>query len=278
VNTQLAIVEDLVVEARGDLRPDVVRLGSQWAQFAAWLHANTGRLVEAQRLYGRALEWATEVDDADMIGTALNMQGHAAWLGGKVGPMVGLSQAAQRDTRASAGVLALAAQQEARGRALTGDSETTDRKLDEAAILAGEAAERPGDEPPWIYFYSPGYLTMQRGLAYRFLGRDAEAGGDQESARRWYGRATELFEAGLSAMPAEVRNAEWVGSYLYQLAATHAAAGDVVEACARAREAAVIARQTTSSRLDGDLRRLAARLSERWPNHPAVTEVLDVLR
>ena len=41
--------------------------------------------------------------------------------------MVGLSQAAQRDRRASAGVRALAAQQEARGRALTGEDEATRR-------------------------------------------------------------------------------------------------------------------------------------------------------
>lgn len=275
---QLAVIEDLVTEARGDLRPDVVRIGSQWAQFAAWLHANTGQLDDAQRLYGRALEWATEVDDAHMVGTALNMQGHAAWLGGKIGPMIGLSQAAQRDTRASPGVLALAAQQEARGRALTGDAETTGRKLDQAAELLVTAAEHAEDEPPWIYFYGSGFLTLQRGLAYRFLGRSAAAEGDQDTARRWYARAVEMFEAGLGAMPASIRNAEFVGSYLYQLAATHAAAGDVVQASVRAREAAVIARQTASSRLGGDLSRLAARLRARWPNHPAVAEVLDALR
>jgi transcriptional regulator with XRE-family HTH domain len=274
---QLAVVQNLVTEARGDLRPDVVRIGSQWAQFAAWLHANTGQLDDAQLLYGRALDWATEVDDAHMIGTALNMQGHTAWLGGKIGPMIGLSQAAQRDTGASPGVLALAAQQEARGRALTGDAETTCRKLDEAAELLATAAEHTDDEPPWIYFYGPGFLTVQRGLAYRFLGRSVEAEGDQEAAR-WYARAIEMFEAGLAAMPANIRNAEFVGSYLYQLAATDAAAGDVAQASERAREAAVIARQTSSSRLDGDLGRLAARLHARWPNHPAVAEVLDALR
>jgi hypothetical protein len=86
-----------------------------------------------------------------------------------------------------------------------------------------------------------------------------------------------MFASVLSAMSADVRSAEWVGTYLHQLAGTHAAAGDAVQASARAREAAIIARQTASSRLDADLKRLVQRLTARWPGHPAVDEVLDAL-
>jgi transcriptional regulator with XRE-family HTH domain len=42
LRAQLAVVRDLVVEARGAVRPSVVALGSQYAQFTAWIHTSIG--------------------------------------------------------------------------------------------------------------------------------------------------------------------------------------------------------------------------------------------
>jgi len=264
---QLAIVKDLVTDARGDLRPKVVDIGSQWAQFAGWLHANTGHPDEANRLYGLALEWAAETDSPNMLATALNMQGHVAWLGGKVGPMVGLSRAAQRDTRISPGVRALAVQQEARAMALSGEAVISDldRKFDEATALVTQAAEKPKEEPPWIYFFSSDYLIMQRGLAYRLLGH--------------YEGASELLSEGLAAIPSEMRKSEWIAShYLLQLAATHAKAGDIHQACELIKEANLVATQTGSTRLRKDLAGLGTRMAAKWPDNPEVLELTELLR
>jgi transcriptional regulator with XRE-family HTH domain len=222
VLAQLATVEDLVTEARGPVRAPLVDVAAQWAQFAGWLHAASGQGKRARGWYGRALEWATEVDDPDMIATALNLRGHLAWLAGQPGPVIGLSAAAGR-LPARPGVRALAAQQQARGHALVGEAADVDRMLDLAAELAAAAAERPGEEPPWIYFYNGGYLAMQRGLAYRLLGRRD--------------RAIEELRAGLASMPAEVRRSEWVTRYVLELARAHEEAGDHDEA-ARLREEA----------------------------------------
>jgi hypothetical protein len=63
---------------RGDLRADVLDIGSRWAQFTGWLHESTGQLGEANRLYDLAPEWALEADNPNMIATALSMQGHTA--------------------------------------------------------------------------------------------------------------------------------------------------------------------------------------------------------
>jgi hypothetical protein len=162
VKAQLAVVGDLVTEARGDVRANVLDIGSQWAQFAGWLQANNRQFGEANRLYGLALEWALEADKPNMIATALSMQGHVAWLAGQASPMIGLSRAAQRDDRASPGVRALAIQQEARGIALSGEAGIADidRKFDHAEELVAQAAEEPENEPPWIYFFSPDYLRV----------------------------------------------------------------------------------------------------------------------
>jgi tetratricopeptide (TPR) repeat protein len=113
--------------------------------------------------------------------------------------MLGLSQAAQRDKRLAPGIRALAAQQEARALALNGELDPCERKLDEAMELAVRASEYPDDEPPWVYFYSPEYFTMQRGRAYLYLGL--------------HEKAADLLEAGLTAMPQELRDAEWAQPY-----------------------------------------------------------------
>jgi tetratricopeptide (TPR) repeat protein len=264
VTAQLAVVSDLAGEARAPLRGDVLSVAGQYAQFAGWLNANTGRLADAGKWYDRALEWAAESGDANMAATALNMKGHVAWLAGKVGPIIGLSQAAQNGRAISAGVRALAVQQEARGHALAGDGDQAGRKLDAAASLTEHAAAHGEDEPPWIYFFSPGYLALQRGLAYVFLGR--------------YARAIDLLSAGLADMPAEVRHSEWVGGYLVRLAAAHAHAGDVDHVCSVAAEVLLIVSQTGSSRLRAQLSRLQARLAARWPDVLAVAELGDRLR
>lgn len=196
---QLTLVEGLIIETSGSLRPEVVSIGSQYAQFAAWLHASTGNATAARQYYDRATEWALEADDANMVSTALSMKGHLAYRLGQLGPMLSLSQAAQRDKRLAPGIRALAVQQEARALALNGELEPCERKLDEAMELAGLANERPDDEPPWVYFYSPGYFTMQRGRAYLYLDMND--------------KAAELLDAGLAAMPLELRAAEWAQSY-----------------------------------------------------------------
>ena len=262
VVAQLAVVGDLAAEARAPLRSEVLDIAGQYAQFAGWLNANAGRVSEAGGWYDRALGWAAESGDANMTATALNMKGHLAWLAGMAGPMIGLSQAAQDGTAISAGVRALAAQQEARGHALAGDGADADRKLDEAASLIGHAAAYPEDEPPWIYFYSPDYLELQRGLAYLYLGR--------------FTQAVESLCAGLAEMPTEVRQSDWIAWYLVRLAAAYAHAGDPERACSVAAQAAHIASQTGSSRLRAQLSRLQAQLAVRWPGLPALGELLDL--
>jgi transcriptional regulator with XRE-family HTH domain len=264
VTAQLAVVGNLAGEARAPLRGDVLGVAGQYAQFAGWLNANTRRLADAGGWYDRALEWAAESGDVNMTATALNMKGYLAWLDGKVGPMIGLSQAAQRGQGISAGVRALAVQQEARGHALAGDGDDADRKLDEAASLVESAAGHAEDEPPWIYFYSADYLALQRGLAYLFLGR--------------YAQAIELLSDGLAEMPPEVRQSEWIAWYLVRLAAAYAHAGDAEQACSVALQAVLVASQTGSSRLRAQLCRLRAQLAARWPGLAVVAELGERLR
>jgi tetratricopeptide (TPR) repeat protein len=202
---QLTLFEHLAVEAWGPLRQRVALLDSQYAQFAAWLHSSADQPNKAHVYYDRATEWGLEVDDPNMVATALSMKGYLAYRLNQLGPMLGLSEAAGRHKRASPGVRSLAAQQEARAHALLGNGDSCDRKLDTATMLADRAAARPDREPPWVYFFSPDYLLLQRGRAYRYLGR--------------YQQAEELLSTGLGALPPEIRNAEWALTYEQDLEA-----------------------------------------------------------
>jgi tetratricopeptide (TPR) repeat protein len=238
-------------------------IAGQYAQFAGWRNVRAGRLADAHACYDRALGWAAESGDADMTATTLSLKGYAAWLAAKAGPMIGLSQAAQSGQAISAGVRATAVQLEARGLALLGDGDNADRKLDEAASLVTHTAGFSGDEPPWAYCCVPAYLALQRGLAYLYLGR--------------YAHAVEPLSAGLTEMPPEVGQPEWITWYLVRLAGAHALAGDPEQACSVAGRAALIASQTGSSRLHAQVGRLQAQLSARWPDLPAVAELAELM-
>jgi plasmid maintenance system antidote protein VapI len=261
VTAQLSVVGHLTREARAPLRGEVLGIAVQYAQFAGWLNANAGRLAAANAWYDRALGWAAESGDADMTATTLNLKSHAAWFGGKAGPMIGLSQAAQRGASTSAKVRGLAVELEARGHALAGEGNNAHRKLDEAASLMGNAAGDPEDGPPWTYSYSPAYLALQRGLAHFYLDRNT--------------RAVEWLSAGLAETPPQTSQSQWIAWYRVRLAAAHAHAGDPDQACSVAAQAALIARQTGSPRLHAQLDRLLAQLSARWPALPVVADLAE---
>ncbi|MEU4560243.1 helix-turn-helix transcriptional regulator [Actinoplanes sp. NPDC023936] len=250
----LRLVEQLADEARGDLRPAVVDLAGQWSQFAGWLRAAVGQPGQARDWYRRALEYAEEVDGTstlptgrELIATALSMRGHLAWSARKPGPTIGMSAAAAEKSRAP-GIQAMALQQKARGHALAGEASEVDPLLDAAEILMAAARERPEEAPPWIYFYTPGYLQMQRGLAYRLLGR--------------VGAAADALTAGLKAAGREVADAEFVAVYKLALAETQLDAGNPDVARRYLDEARATATATGSAGLAGEVARIEARLPD----------------
>lgn len=221
VTAQLVTVERLVTEARGPARPLVLRCAQQWAQFGGWLHLSAGRRDVARHWFATAMEWATETADADMIATVLSFRGHAAWLAGQVGPTIGLSAAARRNAGVFAGQLAYDAQQEARGHAMAGDRQAAERLCGQAMELADSERASLEHAPPWQYYRSPSFFELERGLVYRYLGRDDPRGNE---------RAIDLFRSGLDGLPEIMRGSEWCGEYLYHLALAHLQAGDRTEA------------------------------------------------
>lgn len=260
VMAQLAAIGVLVAEARGSVRPPLVDVAAQWAQFAGWLHASVRRDTVAIQLHDQAIGWATEVDNASLISEVISMKGHVAWLCGQPGPVIGLSQAAQRDPRAFPGQHAISAAQEARGYAMIGDADAAERKLDDAMTLAQAADKRRDESPPWLYYHSAAFFELQRGIVLGYFA----------ATPRYRDLALSALEAGYSGLPADEQASEWGAAYLVHMASVHEHAGDADQATARALTAAQVVRQTGSPRLRGMLVPQHRRMSGRWPDHSGV--------
>ncbi len=202
----LRVVSGMVADARGPLRPHILEVAGQWAQFAGWLQIATGAYQGGARCLDRTADWAQERDDPDMASTVLNLRGYIAWKRRRIDIMAALSEAAGRDPRTHPALLAMACQQQARAHAILGDGYATDRLLDRAVEHTQTRAEAP--MPPWVYFYGLDYLTLQRGRAYRLLGRHAAA--------------ADLLTAGLAALPPDMRYADWAMAYQADLEAVTA--------------------------------------------------------
>ncbi|MFK3980336.1 multiprotein-bridging factor 1 family protein [Micromonospora sp. NPDC050397] len=249
VREQLGLVLMLVGDSRDDVRPRLVNTASQWAQFAGWLHAAVDDRAGARTWFDRALEWATEVDNRDMIATILSFKGYLAEGTGELGSMVGLSQAAQRDPSVYAGQRAYSAGQEARALAMVGgDPGAVLSKVSEAEELAHRQGER--EAPPWIYFYTDDFFRLQRGIVYRCLG----------ATRPQYNEpAVELLTEGVAGLSAESQSTDWGGTYLCDLAIAQGQSGDLAsarDALTRARAIGTAMRsQRLLDRVDGAVHR-----------------------
>ena len=262
VMAQLAVVEELAADARGPVRLAVVDIAMQWCQFAAWLHTSARGFPAASALWRQTLELAAEAGDATMTATVLHNRAYMAYLASKPGPMIGLAAAAQRDRRANASERALGAALEARGHAMTGDADATERTLAAALGMAGQ--RQPAR---WSYWATPQYVDCERGVALGYLAH----------IDRYRDQAIDALTAGYQSLGADLSGSEWGALYLLHRATVHGRGGDVDEACADAMQAAPVARQTKSASLTGMLAQLHAGLSARYPDDPRVAELADAL-
>ncbi len=245
VLAQIEVTGGLARDARSPVRRELLEVGSHYRQFAAWMAQDAMDTAGAQRHYDAAMEAAQEIGDADMITSVLSLKSHLAWSVGNAARAVGLAEAGQRTPgRVSDAVLGLIAQQEARGHALDGDDDATERALDRSTALTHAAAEHPEDAPPWVYFAGPDRLAYQRGVAYVELGR--------------HGEAAPLLAAALNALDGGYDRAQ--ARYAAVLALALAGAGEADAAVVHAKHSAELAAATGSALAARELRRVRAAL------------------
>ncbi|MEV6603504.1 helix-turn-helix transcriptional regulator [Kutzneria sp. NPDC051319] len=246
-------------EVKPDVRRELLRLGAEGAEFAGWLYRDVRDPVLATFWRDRATEWAQVSGDLAMQGYVLLKKAQAAYDERDGAAMLSLAEAAQSSTwHLPPRVRADAAQQEARGYAMTGgDDDLVQRKLDEAHELLANAGD---DGHALGAHYNQDLLTMQTALCH------TEAGQPR--------RAAELYQEWLSAKSFSPRD---YGYFLSHMASSLALAGEPDAASATGLKSVALARKTKSTRTIEELNGVVARL-DRWRGRTAVRDLREALR
>jgi hypothetical protein len=267
IHAPRGLAASLLADAPSPIRDRLGSLTGELHQYLGWLLAETGHLEQARVELDAALALGVEFDDPDLTSLALSFKGHLAWMVGNPHGVIALSGAARRDTRVFLAQHAFNAHQEARGWAMAGERGEVDRALAHADTLAERALSRQADTPPNLYWYSPGFFTLQRGLTWHTLA-------DTRIAAR---AATELTN-GLHELPAAERDSEWAAIFTVAAAEALTTAGEAECAIAQARQAVAVCRATRSTRLARALRRAHTHMQDTWPTHATIRELGEEIR
>ncbi|MFC1406134.1 MULTISPECIES: helix-turn-helix domain-containing protein [Streptacidiphilus] len=252
----LGAIESHARQVKPQVRRDLLRVGAQAAEFAGWLYRDVGVPSMAAYWRDRATEWAQEASDFVMQGYVLLKKSQSAWDDRDGLRMLTLAQAAQEGPwQLPVKVRAEAAQQEARGHAMTGgDLAMVERKLDEAHQLLADAPSGDDSGQELGALYSSALLAMQTAICYCEAGQGA--------------KAAELYQSHLSAGVFSRRD---YGYFLSLRAGALAQAGEPEEAARLSMEALPVATATNSTRTTGELLRVADMLRP-WADVAAVLE------
>ncbi|MGH3770297.1 MAG: helix-turn-helix domain-containing protein [Pseudonocardiaceae bacterium] len=262
-----ALALRLLTDARPPIRDRVGALAGELHQYLGWLLAETGHTEQARAELDAALALGVEIDDPDLTSLALSFKGHLAWMLDDPHGVITCSRAARRDQRVFIAQHAYNTYQEARGWAMAGEPTQVDRTLIHADELAERAVARRGDAPPHMYWYGPGFFTLQRGLTWHTL-RDAHVAE----------RAAAELTNGLDQLPDAERHSEWAAIFTVAAAEALTTAGDAERAIDRARQALAVCRTTRSTRLAHALQRAHTQMRDTWPTHAAVRGLGDEVR
>jgi transcriptional regulator with XRE-family HTH domain len=222
----LDLIGQLLRDATGRDRAELLGVGARWAEFASWLYQDAGQPQAATGWADRAMTWATEAGDEVMVAYTLTRQADQAADRRDAAAAVGLAQAALRRP-IPARVRAVAFQQQAHGHAIAGEEAATFRALDHALEEAATGDEGPGR------YCTPGYVEMQRAACWLRFGHVDQAIG--------------AFERELARLPAVHRRDR--GRYLARLSSAYASVGSHTQASNAAAEARDVARATGSKRI-----------------------------
>lgn len=249
----VAAIECHARQTKANVRRDLLALGAQAAEFVGWLYRDARQPRLAGHWRDRATEWAQETDDRPMQGYILLKKSQAAWDERNGLRMLTLARAAHDGPwQLPPLVQAEVAQQEARGLAMTGESNVAvDAKLNEAwEIFAG--AEATAGELGCHYDRT--LLTMQTAICYCEAGRSRQA--------------VDLYREHLDDEQISRRDR---GYFLSLMASALAHAAEPEGAAAAGHEALSVAGDTHSLRTIHELKFVCSLLKP-WRTHSAVRD------
>lgn len=254
----LNIIDRLARDATAEDQRELLRIGSEGAEFAGWLCRDRRQREDSLYWHDRAMEWAQAAGDSTMQGYILLKKAQVAYDERDPRRMLILTRAVRNSPWSLPQRLrAEAAQQEARAEAMLGASaDQVNRNLDVAWKLLDGAG--PAESPLGAHFNAT-LLNMQTAICY------TEAGEPR--------RSVELYEKTLKETHFSRRD---YGFFLSLMANSLALSGEPDQAAKTALVSARRAAETNSRRTKEELRRVVGVLKP-WHNRPDVQELREAL-
>ncbi|MFI0796935.1 multiprotein-bridging factor 1 family protein [Micromonospora rubida] len=265
VMAQLDVLDGLRRHVAPGAEQPVLRLLTQYAEFAGWLHQDAGELPAALHWSDRASQWAQAAGDDEMVAYMLVRKSNIATLDSDPAAVIGLAAAAQQVRGdVSPKLIALASQQEARGWAQLGDVDRFRGCLDKAAdLLRDHPDEVRPTAPVYLHSYDLSTLEEQSASAFRSAGDPT--------------KAAAILERKIQETPAHLARDR---VHLRAKLANVVVAGvdpDPLRAAELGIACVEVCRQSGSGRIAGELRALDRVLARRWPELPAARSLHEAL-
>ncbi|MGH3914707.1 MAG: helix-turn-helix domain-containing protein, partial [Pseudonocardiaceae bacterium] len=266
VLAQLDELETLRKHARPPVAKPLLRVLARYAEFVGWLQQDAGDVPAAMYWSDRATQWAQTAGDHQMVAYLLVRKSNIACQLDDANTVIELAAAAQ-DVPGDVDpkIIALAAQQEARGWAMISDVDHCRPKLDAAAELLSKYSDEGGPAGPvYIQYYDLGVLEDQSATCFRSIGRAEDAIAIFER------RIVESLDANLHRDRG------------YQMAKlANAVVATQQPEPERAAQLGLtcldLARRTGSARIGKELHTLDATLTTRWSDQPDARAFHDAL-
>jgi tetratricopeptide (TPR) repeat protein len=235
---QLRFVEDLLLNASGKGREQLLYVGARYAEFVGWIYQDTGALNSAMQMSSMALDFAQEVGDDTLISYVLMRRSNIATDAKRPTLALKLANAALgMATRLPPRYSAVALRQRAHAFAQLGQSDDCASTLELAFKYAARCAD---SEKDLAQYCTPEYVEMEAAHCWVELGQAERAIGTlQHSLVEW--------------KPEFRRD---LGLCLARLAIAHASSGQVENALIVASRSLEIARDTKSFRTETQLARI----------------------
>jgi len=169
VRAQTTLLDQMLPNARGGVRQDLLMLAFRYNELAGWLYQDAGNPESAMRYTDRSMEYALEIGEIRETAYALMRKADIAADLEKPDRVIGLTDAALRDpSRVLPRITALILRLRGRAYASLGNVSECARALDAAQAEGG----RPYDAPDDLTAYcTPAYIGMEAASCWSKLGR-----------------------------------------------------------------------------------------------------------
>lgn len=259
VQAQAALLDQVLLNARGEVRSELLVLACRYNEFAGWLYQDSGEPDNAMAFSDRAMDYALEINDPRETAYVLMRKANIAIDQGKPGRALGLADAALRDpSKVPPRIRALILGQRARAHAHLAEADDCRRAVDDAYR---EVCRPDNDSADLAPYCNLSYIAMEAAASWNRIGR--------------FDAAVAAYEPSLNCWPEGQQRDH--GVFLARLTTAYAGRQDIKRACETGHQAIGVVQSATSSRALLELAQVRTRLAP-WRHDGEVSDLRRQIR